>query len=67
MAHDDFVMTIISDDEDDAAKPSKFKDDEAQLNPDFTFDLQGDPYAEFLDASSNVEDLVKTGSKPVST
>ncbi|KAF7791845.1 hypothetical protein EIP86_002869 [Pleurotus ostreatoroseus] len=64
MAHDDFVMTIISDDEDDAAKPSKSKDDEAQLNPDFTFDLQGDPYAEFLDASSNVEDLVKTGSKP---
>ncbi len=65
MALDEFVMTIASDDEEDVPKNAKAKDDETQLNPDFTFDLQGDPYAEFLDEPSNAEDLVKTGSKPV--
>ncbi|KAH9849774.1 DEAD-domain-containing protein [Lenzites betulinus] len=35
-----------------------------ELNPDFTFDLSGDPYADFLDEHLDVEDLVKKGSKP---
>ncbi|KAJ3554550.1 hypothetical protein NM688_g3049 [Phlebia brevispora] len=66
MATDDFVMTIASDDEEDSGKASKSKDtgDDAQLNPDFTFDLQGDPYAEFLDGTTGAEDVVETGSKP---
>ncbi len=44
----DYVMTIDSDVEDSpelAINPAK---DEA-LNPDFTFDLSGDPYTDFLD------------------
>ncbi len=36
-----------------------------ELNPEFTFDLSGDPYAEFLDEHLDVQDLVKKGSKPV--
>ncbi|KAL7285300.1 hypothetical protein ACG7TL_000395 [Trametes sanguinea] len=35
-----------------------------ELNPDFTFDLSGDPYADFLDDHIDVQDLVKKGSKP---
>ncbi|CDO71552.1 hypothetical protein BN946_scf184911.g22 [Trametes cinnabarina] len=35
-----------------------------ELNPDFTFDLSGDPYADFLDDHLDVQDLVKKGSKP---
>lgn len=36
-----------------------------ELNPEFTFDLSGDPYTEFLDEHLDVQDLVKKGSKPV--
>ncbi|KAI0651840.1 DEAD-domain-containing protein [Trametes meyenii] len=35
-----------------------------ELNPDFTFDISGDPYADFLDDHLDVHDLVKKGSKP---
>ena len=35
-----------------------------ELNPDFTFDLSGDLYNDFLD-HIDVQDLVKKGSKPV--
>ncbi|KAI0361642.1 DEAD-domain-containing protein [Trametes cingulata] len=35
-----------------------------ELNPDFTFDLSGDPYTDFLDDHIDVQDLVKKGSKP---
>ncbi|KAI0669913.1 DEAD-domain-containing protein [Trametes maxima] len=35
-----------------------------ELNPDFTFDISGDPYADFLDNHLDVQDLVKKGSKP---
>ncbi|KAI0365236.1 DEAD-domain-containing protein [Pilatotrama ljubarskyi] len=35
-----------------------------ELNPDFIFDLSGDPYADFLDDHLDVQDLVKKGSKP---
>ena len=67
MAVDDFVMTIESDDEGVANKSSKSKDpvEDAQLNPEFTFDLSADPYTDFLDGTSNIQDLVKEGSKPV--
>ncbi len=36
-----------------------------ELNPEFSFDLSGDPYHDFLDAHLDVQDLVKIGSKPV--
>ena len=66
MAVDDFVMTIDSDNEAASVEPAKNKDivEDAQLNPDFVFDLSGDPYNEFL-GESNLQDFVKKGSKSV--
>jgi ATP-dependent RNA helicase DDX27 len=67
MAVDDFVMTIDSDDEGGPIKTTKTKDvaEDAQLNPDFVFDLSGDPYSDLLSSSSNLEDYVKKGTKAV--
>ncbi|THH02879.1 hypothetical protein EW026_g13 [Hermanssonia centrifuga] len=64
MATMDFVMTIDSDDEDSQNKKNKPVDD-TQLNPDFIFDLSGDPYTDLLDGGSDLHDYVKKGSKPV--
>lgn len=65
MAADDFVMTIDSDDE---GKSTKNKDvaEDTQLNPDFVFDLSGDPYADLLGDAGDVQDFVKKGTKAVS-
>ncbi|KZT74641.1 DEAD-domain-containing protein [Daedalea quercina L-15889] len=67
----DFVMTIDSDTEDaplvsssSKARKSAPTGEDAQLNPDFVFDLTGDPYNELLEDSLDVDDLVKSGSKP---
>lgn len=73
MAVDDFVMTINSDAEDfeppSPSKPSKAKTkssepEDAQLNPEFSFNLAEDAH---VDAFGEAEDadLVKNGSKPV--
>ncbi|KAK0506099.1 DEAD-domain-containing protein [Armillaria luteobubalina] len=60
----DYVMTIDSDAEDSpslAVNPAK---DEA-LNPDFTFDLSGDPYTDFLDDPAvTAHDHVRKGTRP---
>ncbi|OCH96178.1 DEAD-domain-containing protein [Obba rivulosa] len=71
MANDGFVMTIDSDGEEaplQSTKPSKPKKavetEDAQLNPEFTFDLSGDPYADLLGGPMDLQDLVKKGSKP---
>jgi len=66
----DYVMTIDSDAEDipipSTSKSAKnFPADEAKLDPDFVFDLVGDPYID-LTTYTGSNDLVKTGSKPVS-
>ena len=66
----DYVMTIDSDDEDvpipSSSKLSKPEPlDDAKLDPDFVFDVAGDPYVDFMNSSIGVHDLVKTGSKPV--
>lgn len=72
----DFIMTLDSDVEDEpqaipqtngkASKKQKAAgDDDAQLDPDFVFDLSGDPYNDLLDSRLDVGDLVKKGSKPV--
>lgn len=69
MANDDFIMTIDSDDEEtEVKKPSKTKEaaEDAQLNPDFVFDLSGDPYADLLGDTTEPQDYVKKGSRPVS-
>ncbi|KAI0094910.1 P-loop containing nucleoside triphosphate hydrolase protein [Irpex rosettiformis] len=59
-------MTIDSDDDEAASKrPSKTKDvEDAQLDPDFVFDLSGDPYADLLGNTTEPQDYVKKGSKP---
>ncbi|KAH7930992.1 DEAD-domain-containing protein [Leucogyrophana mollusca] len=64
----DFIMTIDSDEEALPA-PRKTKKnrvldaDEARLNPDFDFDLAGDPYADLLEADAQA-DVVKKVFKP---
>lgn len=71
MAVDDFVLTIESDGEDSGTPPAKRSRsqalgvEDAQLDPDFVFDLTGDPYSDLLDGHLDVQDLVKKGSKPV--
>lgn len=56
-------MTIDSDSED--VKQARQTSDDTKLNPDFIFDVGGDPHIDFSTHSNMVEDLVKTGSKPV--
>lgn len=66
-------MTLDSDAEDQlVVPPTKSKkqrqanaEEEAQLDPSFTFDLSAYPLEDQID-SSNVADYVKAGSKPVS-
>ncbi|TDL28452.1 DEAD-domain-containing protein [Rickenella mellea] len=69
----DYVMTIDSDVEDAEeilVKPSKkgkgkgteLEEDGTALNPEFTFDLLGDPFADVLGGHGTMEDLVH-GSK----
>lgn len=66
---DDFILTIDSDAEDVEVEQIKGKkglsDEQAALNPDFTFDITGDPYADVLAEHATLNDIVKTGSKPV--
>lgn len=73
MAHDGFVMTIDSDAEDiDEVEPVKvpskgkskaidkvLDDENGALNPEFSFDLLGDPYADVLGDQATLVDLVK--------
>lgn len=63
-------MTIESDTEDvpipSGSKSSKTEPaDDAKLDPDFVFDLTGDPYIDLTNDTIGLQDLVKTGSKPV--
>ncbi|KAH8835254.1 DEAD-domain-containing protein [Flagelloscypha sp. PMI_526] len=61
----DYVMTIESDSEDERPKNKKQKTQDTaldgQLDPDFVFDISGDPYLDFATASV---DSVTAGSKP---
>lgn len=61
----DYVMTIDSDAEDVPAEtlPKKVTTDDT-LNPDFTFDLSGDPYSDLLEVRRDGPDILK-GTKPV--
>lgn len=73
---DDFIMTIDSDSEEQQVVPptsskksgSKSKpgqEEDAALNPDFTFDLSIDPYADHLEDAYDLRDHVTKGTKPV--
>ncbi len=48
-----------------AMSKTQTAEEAVELNPDFSFDLSGDPYNDFLDDHLDVQDLVKKGSKPV--
>jgi hypothetical protein len=75
MAVDDFIMTIDSDVDDQhplrANKSARNSNsqavDDAHLNPEFSFDPSGDAYTDLLNHRNDLRDLVKTGSKPVSS
>ncbi|KAJ7225495.1 DEAD-domain-containing protein [Mycena pura] len=59
----DYILTIDSDAEDDISS-ANVKDD-ADLNPDFVFDLSGDPYADIIVQQTALHDGVKGGTKSV--
>ncbi|KAG1750011.1 DEAD-domain-containing protein [Suillus paluster] len=63
----DFVMTIDSDDESPPQRRNSKKqqvDDAALLDPDFQFDVAGDPYTDFLEFGAQQQDIVQKISKP---
>lgn len=61
-------MTLESDAEDDPVKPDKLPaNEDTQLDPEFSFDVTSDPYADILGDSSHIADIVQAGSKPVCT
>jgi len=69
MAVNDFIMTVNSDEEEEHSvhghKASKIQDGEdAQLNPDFTFDMSGDMYDDILGDNFGLADVVLKG-RPV--
>lgn len=60
-------MTIESDDESPPQRRSSKKqqvDDAAHLDPDFHFDIAGDPYIDLFEFGTQHEDIVKKVSKP---
>jgi len=69
----DYIMTIDSEDEEDSVpidltdtKKHKSVQNEATLNPDFTFDLNaGDVYADVLAEHIGIQDIVQSGAVPV--
>ena len=61
----DYILTIDSDAEDSFSTFKNDPIDDVKLDPDFVFDPAGDSYSEILNKSFGIEDLVKTGSKPV--
>jgi ATP-dependent RNA helicase DDX27 len=66
----DYVMTIDSDSEEQPNTRVKNEgqvQEEAKFNPDFVFDATGDPYVDVIDQHHTLNDLVKAGTKPVST
>lgn len=67
----DYVMTIDSDSEESIipniiiTKTTKQETEHASLNPDFIFDVSGDPYTDMVEDHANLVDFVKKGTKPV--
>ncbi|KAF5370217.1 hypothetical protein D9615_010060 [Tricholomella constricta] len=64
----DYVMTLDSDSEDyifpKPSKDSKPETEDASLNPEFTFDVSGDPYVDIIGQSIELGDFVKKGTQP---
>ena len=63
-------MTVNSDEEEEnlvhGYKANKVQDGEdAQLNPDFTFDMSGDIYDDILGDNFDSSDVVLKGLRPV--
>ncbi|KAF9456194.1 DEAD-domain-containing protein [Collybia nuda] len=64
----DYVMTIDSDAEEgtpsEIIKASYQVGEDARLNPNFVFDISGDPYTDMVENSVGMVDLVRKGTKP---
>ena len=63
----DYITTIDSDTEEHQRRlqdDAREKEDPG-FNPDFVFDVTGDPYVDVMDQHHALDDLVKTRSKPV--
>ncbi|KAG6851047.1 hypothetical protein H0H93_002939 [Arthromyces matolae] len=64
----EYVMTIDSDTEDilvpKLQQPSNHGTEDAGLDPEFIFDITGDPYENFVGSSQAQPDVVKKGTKP---
>ncbi|KAG6842195.1 nucleolar DEAD-box protein required for synthesis of 60S ribosomal subunit [Blastosporella zonata] len=64
----DYVMTLESDSEEYSLptkpKTSKLDAEDASLNPEFVFDISGDPYVDIIGQSPEYGDFVKKGTKP---
>jgi ATP-dependent RNA helicase DDX27 len=73
MAPDDFVMTLESDDEGTpTSKPARATKsnadaDDLKMNEEFNFDFTGDTYADLWVNQASPSDVVKSGTKPVSS
>lgn len=72
MAADGFIMTIDSDSDEPSHPLPKSRKGKSEilevgeaLNPEFSFDLSGDPYMDFIASKNGPQDFVKTGSRPV--
>jgi ATP-dependent RNA helicase DDX27 len=63
----DYILTVGSDDEDvtPTSNAGFHREDDTKLDPDFVFDVSGDPYVDFSMKTLGVEDLVTAGTKPV--
>ncbi|KAF8078602.1 DEAD-domain-containing protein [Lyophyllum atratum] len=62
----DYVMTLDSDSEDHTlSNPSKnAKSEDVGLDPEFIFDVSGDPYMDIISQTAEMGDFVKKGTKP---
>ena len=64
MLSGDYVMTIDSDD-DVPTQSAKTKEEVVQLDMDFVFDPSADVLSGTWNNTSDLRDVIKTGSRPV--
>lgn len=57
-------MTIDSDGEDQPQEHIREKDD-GKFDPEFVFDVTGDPYVDVIDQENDLHSVVQGGLKPV--
>ncbi|GLB36171.1 putative DEAD-domain-containing protein [Lyophyllum shimeji] len=64
----DYVMTLDSDSEGPApfkhSEHDRLGTEDASLNPEFVFDVSGDPYVDIINQTEELGDYVKKGTRP---